>query len=201
MDREPITGIVLAGGRSSRMGSNKALLQFAGKTLLEHALDLLRPYCDKLVISGDPAVYSNPGVEVWPDEIPGQAAMIGIYSCLRKSDSERSIILTCDMPLINPGLIEYLLHQDATREVVFPVHDDGKWEPLCAVYSKSLLNKMQAALEKKEYSLHRLIQQSNHLAVEIRNDHIFYSPELFLNVNTPQDMVELNKRKISNQLN
>jgi molybdopterin-guanine dinucleotide biosynthesis protein A len=196
MDSETITGIVLAGGRSNRMGSNKALLHFAGKALLEHALDLLRPYCDKLVISGDPAVYSMPGVEVWPDEIPGQAAMIGIYSCLRKSDSERNIILTCDMPLVSQGLIEYLLQQDATREVVFPVHDLGKWEPLCAVYSKSLLNKIKLALEGKEYSLHRLIQQSNHLAVEIRDDHVFYSSEMFLNVNTPQDMVELNKRKI-----
>ncbi|MFN8208247.1 MAG: molybdenum cofactor guanylyltransferase [Bacteroidales bacterium] len=87
MSREAVTGIVLAGGRSSRMGSNKALLYFAGKTLLEHALDVLRPYCERLVISGDPAVYSKQGVEVWADEVPGQAAMIGIYSCLSQIDN------------------------------------------------------------------------------------------------------------------
>jgi molybdopterin-guanine dinucleotide biosynthesis protein A len=77
------TGIVLAGGKSSRVTGNKSLLLYQGKPLIQHAVDILSKVCDKVIISSNNNEYDFTGYEVWPDEISIQAPMVGIYSCLK----------------------------------------------------------------------------------------------------------------------
>jgi molybdopterin-guanine dinucleotide biosynthesis protein A len=101
MTTSKITGIVLAGGRSSRMGEDKSLMKLNGKALVEYSINALRPLCDKVIISSNIAAYDFTGCEVWPDELPDQAPIIGIYSCLKRSETELNVILSCDIPLMS----------------------------------------------------------------------------------------------------
>lgn len=187
MNSMDITGIVLAGGKSSRMGSDKSLLSWKGITLIERAIQLLKPLCSKVIISSNNFVYDFTGCETWHDEISIQAAVIGIYSCLKRSATEVNIVLSCDMPFVSTELLKHLLGCSATHAVVVPVHE-GFVEPLCGIYKKSIITGLEGYIANDEYSLHRFIESSVHQYVEIDEKLSFYHSRLFLNVNTPDDL-------------
>ncbi len=105
MSRCRVTGVVLAGGRSSRMGQDKSLMLFNGRPLISYAIDTLRQVCDQVVISANQSVYEFTGCTVWPDIMPFQAPMIGIYSCLKRSKTYWNFFLSCDMPLVDAAVI------------------------------------------------------------------------------------------------
>jgi molybdenum cofactor guanylyltransferase len=96
MYKRDITGIALAGGKSSRFGSDKSRAIWNGRTLLEHAIELLNPLCKKVVISSNNTDYQYTNREIWADIIPVQASMTGIYSCLKRSETDINLILSCD---------------------------------------------------------------------------------------------------------
>lgn len=186
MSNPDITGIVLAGGKSSRMGTDKSLLSWKGITLVERAVELLRPLCSQVIISSNNLVYDFTGCETWPDELPQQAPIIGIYSCLKRSATEVNIILSCDMPYVSADLLVYLLGYSGKHAVVVPVHD-GFAEPLCGIYKQSILPDLEKQIANNELSLHRFIDSFPHHYAEI--DKLpFYNNRLFLNINTPDDL-------------
>lgn len=193
-----ITGIVLAGGRSSRMGENKSLLRLNGKTMIEYSIETLRLLCSEVVISSDDPVYDFTGCRVWPDEIKNQAPIVGIYSCLQRSDTEVNIFLTCDMPLINTHLLENLLANSADSDITVPVHGNGMIEPLCGVYKKSVAGNLKICIDEGNYSMYQCIRRANHRLVNIDERSLFFSPDLFLNINTPADFEEVSSRLLNN---
>lgn len=187
MNKPDITGIVLAGGKSSRMGSDKSLIRWKGITLIERAIQLLRPLCSKVVISSNNFVYDFTGCETWPDEIPQQAPIIGIYSCLKRSATEVNIILSCDMPFASTELLKHLLGCSGKAAVVVPLHD-GFMEPLCGIYQQSILPDLEQRITDNEFSLHRFIKSCPHHYAEIDEKLPFFCSNLFLNINTPDDL-------------
>ena len=189
MIHHEITGIVLAGGKSRRMGQDKALMNFRGKPLVQHAVELLRQVCGKVIISANKTHYGFTGSEIWPDEQDIQAPMIGIYSCLKRTRDEWILVLSCDMPFVDPKLLELLISSagSGTRGVIIPVHDGDCIEPLCGLYHKSLIPLMEQRIRVRDYSLQHLIQQSNHLLLETGPFLSFYDPLIFLNINTTED--------------
>lgn len=187
MIRHEVTGIVLAGGKSSRMGNNKAMLLFKGKPLIQHALDALKPICKNVVISAKVKSYEFTGCEIWQDDFPDQAPMVGIYSALKHSPHERNIILTCDMPLVTTRLFEHLLAAGDNYDVVVPRHHGDCIEPLCAIYNKSVLSKLEDLIRHQDLSLQRFIRQSKHMLAEIDSNLDFFTDQLFFNVNEPED--------------
>jgi len=187
MYKNEITGIVLAGGKSSRMGTDKSLMIWKNKSLVEHAINTLKPLCNKVVISAKNNQYQFTGCEVWPDELTNQAPMIGIYSCLKRSQTEVNLILSCDMPLISPDLFEYLLSNSSNHKAVVPVHNIKQIEPLCGIYKKSVLAEMEKFIKNENYSLQQFLKASSARIISITQELSFFKEDLFLNVNTMED--------------
>ena len=191
MNTPKITGIVLAGGRSSRMGEDKSLLKLNGKPLVEYSIDALKPLCDKVVISSNNRIYDFTRCEVWPDELPDQAPIIGIYSCLKRSDTAINIFLSCDMPLMSTLMIRYLITKSNDFDISVPVHEDGKIEPLCGVYKKSSIAILKDFIGKGNYRLNECIRSASHQLIPVDADIACCAPNLFLNINTPADFDRL----------
>ena len=187
MTTPKITGIVLAGGHSSRMGEDKSLMKLNGKTLVEYSIDALRPLCDKVIISSNNPNYTFTGCEVWPDELPDQAPIIGIYSCLKRSETELNIILSCDIPLISTSMIGFLVTKSGANNITVPIHENGKIEPLCGVYKKSSLEILKEFIDIKNFRLNECIRSASHQFIPVDDQIPCNTPNLFLNINTPSD--------------
>ena len=117
IEPKDITGIILAGGKSSRFWSNKALSCLNGDTLLQYAVNLLQPFCKTLAISGDCDAYRQHNLCCIPDLIPGSCPLGGIYSTMVQSDTRYLWYLTCDMPLMQSYLLNRLLTSDKDTEI------------------------------------------------------------------------------------
>ena len=183
MADEIVTGIVLAGGRSSRMGTDKALMLYKGRPLIEHAVGILREVSDMVVISANTDNYSFTGCEIWPDAVQFNAAMAGIYSCIRRSATTWNVVLSCDMPLVDPGFLHLMLKHKNDSNVLIPVHEDGHPEPLCAIYNRNVLHAMEQQIRKDNYSLRQLLFSSSFKSFPVSRKDRFR----FANVNTTQD--------------
>ncbi len=188
---DQITGIVLAGGKSSRMGQDKGLCLFRDKSLVTYAIDVLKPLCGRLLISSNNLdAYEGFGYEVFRDEIHGIGPMGGLMTCLRQSKTEHNLVLSCDTPFVNTKLFEYLLGQlDVVQKAIVPVHGNGFLEPLAAYYGRNSLTDIEASIANKEYKLMRFLKNigAKRLAVENQN---FYTKTMFDNLNSPDDLLK-----------
>lgn len=193
MKPENITGIVLAGGKSSRMGTDKSLMQWEGKAMIEHAIATLKPICNKVVISSNQSIYNFTDCETWPDEISQQAPIIGIYSCLKRSETNINLFLSCDMPLVGSPLFLHLLSQPGNFEILIPSHSKMLMEPLCGIYKKTALPAMEKFIQTVNYKLYEFIESAPSLLVQINSSLPFYKPNMFSNINTLDDYSNLNK--------
>jgi molybdopterin-guanine dinucleotide biosynthesis protein A len=183
MLKQDVTGIVLAGGKSSRMGTDKSLLVWQCKTLIEHAIDKLKPLCQKVVVSSNQHQYDFTGCETWPDIVPLQAPIIGIFSCLKRSETEVNLVLSCDMPLISTEFLEFLLESASNHEIVVPLNFNGLIEPLCGVYKKTITPEMEKYISSNKLSLVKFIETLENKLVSVES----FSSHLFKNINTPYD--------------
>ncbi|KUG25023.1 molybdopterin-guanine dinucleotide biosynthesis protein moba [hydrocarbon metagenome] len=145
-----INGIILSGGRSSRMGEDKALLKVGTKTIIEIMIDKLKPFCNEIIISADNVEkYSKFGYKVVPDKFKNSGPLAGIYSSLLESNTERNFVISCDLPLVSQNVIEKIINTNSDKEIILPI-TDGKYHQLCGVYSKSVLERAKEILRKGE---------------------------------------------------
>jgi molybdopterin-guanine dinucleotide biosynthesis protein A len=184
-----MTGAVLAGGRSTRMGTNKALLEFGGVRIIERLLETLRPlFAEVAIVANDPGVYGYLGVPIWPDRVPGAGALGGLYTAVRNSSHSQTFCIACDMPCPSSRLIAYLQRLAPGHDAVVPRTADG-YQPLHAVYGKSCVPAMESLLAARRLKIDQLFP-----LVRVR---IVEEPELrpidpllhaFLNVNTREEL-------------
>lgn len=184
-----ITGIILTGGKSRRMGSDKALLDLNGKTLLEHSIDLCKPFCENILISSNNTNHSVSGFEMVPDEKPDCGPMGGIYTCLKKSKTDWSFIISVDSPFVEPTFITNVLNEIGEFDAIIPIHSKGK-EPLIALYHKNSLVEIGKMMEAENFKMHNLINSINVKWIESAN-WIKKYPKLFHNINRPEDLASL----------
>jgi len=138
--QEDAAAIVLAGGGSRRMGSDKGLLSVSDRPLLQHICDQLRPNFRQLLVSARaPGSYAFLPDLVVPDREPGQGPLMGLTSGLAASDHDRNFVVACDIPRIDMTFVRGMLSAAAGRDCVVPRTADGFFEPLYAVYRKSAL--------------------------------------------------------------
>jgi molybdopterin-guanine dinucleotide biosynthesis protein A len=187
-EENKITGIVLAGGKSTRMGTDKALLIYNGEPLISHAVNLLSLVCNKVVISANDSIYNFTGCENWPDEIPVNAAMVGIYSCLKRSGTFLNLVLSVDMPLISEVFLQKLIEERDGHDLVLPVHDDGIVEPLCGLYTGNLVTSLHEHVISGQFSLRQFAKSSDVKLIQTGD-----LRSMFFNVNTTKDFGLLNK--------
>ncbi len=136
------TAIILAGGGSGRMGADKSLLPVEGRPLIQRICRQLRARFGRILISAnDPEKLRFLGLEVVPDRISWQGPLMGIASALELSSSELNFVVACDIPYIDMGFVEEMLAQAdmSGADVVIPITSKGKYEPLFAVYRRSVL--------------------------------------------------------------
>jgi molybdenum cofactor guanylyltransferase len=134
----PLAGFVLAGGKSSRMGRDKATLPWGETTLLDHALARVRAATgsEPVILSGPELRYEDRGVAVFADEVTGTGALGGVLTGLARMEAAAGLFLAADLPLVPDALLRYLVERALGVDAVVPISPSGP-EPLCAVYAKS----------------------------------------------------------------
>lgn len=188
---EDVTGVILAGGRSSRMGRDKATLEVGGMTLFERTLEILRTFFPAVLIAGDRPDLARPQVPCYPDRYPG-SALGGLYTGLLEAATDWIFVAPCDMPNVDPAIVRLLLERRAGHDVVLPRTASGL-EPLFALYRKSCLDPMRAMLEAGEYRIYDFYGQ-----VRVRYvDEMELPPGWrrgLLNINTPDEYRQLREQ-------
>lgn len=189
--KEEITGIILSGGKSSRMGKDKGMCNFRDKPLVEYAIEALKPFCGEILLSTNlTAGYEKYGLKLINDEIKEIGPMGGIYSCLKKVKTKYNIVLSCDTPFIGKELIKFIVNNISDEfDIVAPIHQNSFLEPLCAYYNISVLSKMNAFIKKGDYKLMALLKSLRLKQLVIDNNLGFYNPKLFNNLNTSEDLI------------
>lgn len=196
--RNDITGIILCGGKSSRMLTNKALLKPGEKTVIEMILNELAKIFDNIILSANNfEEYSFLNKPIVPDKHPGQGPLAGIYTAVDYSNTDKNFITTCDLPLISSDIIEYLLTYDLNNEIIVP-SINGIPERLFGVYKKSVVKKIESIFRQSQInhkiknSVYELHNVSDVMHIEISGSEIFRE-EMFLNMNTPEDYEHIRK--------
>ncbi|HLI85047.1 MAG TPA: molybdenum cofactor guanylyltransferase [Bryobacteraceae bacterium] len=152
-------GYVLVGGRSSRMGQDKALLPFRGGTLVQHVAAVVARAAGSVTLVGDPARYGTLGYPVLPDLYPGEGPLGGVISALAHAGADWNLVLACDMPGVSHELLVRLLEgaEASDAEVLAPAGASGRPEPLCAVYHRRALGRLERLFARGERKMSRAL--------------------------------------------
>ncbi len=189
MDKN-ITGIILSGGKSSRMGKEKGLCKFKGKELVQYAIDVLAPFCKSIIIIANNNQYEKFEHKVFADEIKDIGPIGGIYTGLFHTETEDNFILSCDMPMISHELIEYILLNRKHKQIVVPDFG-GYFEPLCAFYRGNIFPQLKKTIDEQNYKLADFIKTTDFEKLKIDKQLDFFHPLLFANINSEKEIKEL----------
>ncbi len=189
--RHKVTGVILVGGKSRRMGQDKAFLQIAGKPLFEQVLAIFRENFDRLVLVGDRAErFAGYGLSVLPDIYPG-SALGGLYTGLRHAETEYIFVSSCDLPFPNRELLLYLCSLRDGFDAVIPNPAHG-FEPLFALYAKRCLGPMKTLLESGNMCVYDFYPQVRVRYVRDEElSHFDKDGRSFANVNTPEEFEKI----------
>ena len=188
MSEQTFAGAILAGGKSLRMGRNKAFLPAGGETFLRRAVGKLEPYTDEIMIStGLSPQYTWLGLPVVSDAYPEGGALAGIEACLRSSGHDLVFFLPLDMPFAPVALIPKMVELAGELDGAVPCFA-GFYEPLFAVYRKSCLPAIRTRLERGERKVRSFYEDVSLRLVGPEILREYGDPErMFLNVNTQED--------------
>ena len=185
-------GIVLAGGKSSRFGADKAMVCVGGLTIIERAVNLLNSLdLDPVVITNETRDYSFLKCRIERDLIPNKGPLGGVYTACYLFEHPSLVILTCDMPNITPESLEMLLdrHDKAYEATLFKTKRN-RFQPFPGVYEPSLVDKIKKVLEAGDLSMQDFLRQ----AAEINLIPFKGLQEVFLNVNLPLQIGDVSKK-------
>ena len=189
-----LTTIIMAGGKSSRMGTDKSFVPLLGKPMIEHVLDAVIGLADQqILITNKPADYAYLNLPMYGDIYPDNGPLGGFHSALYHAATPYILVVACDMPWLNWPLLEYMISIRETADIIVP-----RWEkypePLHAIYSQRCLEPITANLES---GLLKLTTFFGRVTVNYldRETIARYDPsgQSFRNVNTPE---ELEKAKV-----
>jgi molybdopterin-guanine dinucleotide biosynthesis protein A len=188
-----ISSILLAGGKSSRMGKDKARLKLDGRLMvLQCIARKLLTISDEVIVATDGRRYKNLNVRVkWVDDVyPGAGSLVGLYSGLKEASSDYALVVACDMPFLNLELLRYMIALPRDYDILIPRLGD-KIEPLHAVYSRNCLPAIARLLEAGHK---KIIDLPGKVRVRYLSQEVVerYDPEhrSFFNINTPDQLVE-----------
>jgi molybdopterin-guanine dinucleotide biosynthesis protein A len=186
-----VTGVILAGGRGTRMGgADKGLVPLAGRPMVERVLDALRPQVDRVLINANRHLdaYGKFGCPVIPDAIedyPGPLA--GMAAGLAAADTERMLFVPCDTPLLPPDLCRRMLAAARAREAEIAIASDGRRShPVFALIDRALAASLEAFLAGDERKILRWMNRHRLIEVDFSD-----CPQRFVNVNTAEELAAL----------
>lgn len=193
---EAITVAILAGGHSSRMGTDKSFVPLLGKTMIEHVLERVSAVSSQIIlITNKPDDYASLGPPMFTDIVPEKGSLGGLYSAVTCSTTPYTLCVACDMQFLNPALLNHLIALREGYDVIVP-RINGFPEALHALYSKNCLEPMRERIEQNRLKAIgfygnvrvRFVEES-----EVRP----IDPDLrsFINVNTPEHLAHLQQDK------
>ncbi len=189
-----LTAIILAGGKSSRMGEDKGLVLLKGKPMIQYLLDLFLDLKIPVIIIANNSQYKKFGVPVFSDIIKNKGPLSGIYSGLYHSKTEKNFIVSCDIPFLSKNIVEFLI-ENTENEMVTVLSLNEKIQPLTGVYSKKLKNKILFNLYEDKLKLRTFIQSVDYKSIDII-DSVFENVEnALINVNTKTELIMLENGK------
>jgi molybdopterin-guanine dinucleotide biosynthesis protein A len=167
------------------MGTNKALLRFAsGETVIERIVSRVRPLCaDLLLVTNTPGEYTFLGLPMFGDAYPGASSLGGICTGLIQAACERALVLSCDLPLVEPALLSHLLALPFDYDLLVPFVG-GRQQPLHAIYARTCIPAMQAQIAAGDLKIIRLADVLRARIVTDIPDEWLPS---FRNMNTPDE--------------
>jgi molybdenum cofactor guanylyltransferase len=181
------TAYLLAGGKSSRMGSDKGLLLFRNKPMAKHILEVLQNVFPTVKIVSNSPLYTQFGLEVIPDLVPDSGPMGGIYTGLLDCKEDAAFFVGCDMPFITEQAIHYLLVQ--AQDSCSVASSGDKIHPLFGTYLSRESTVIKEHLDSGKFKMLRLIDQ---LSAKIISYEQHEWPDIFVNINSPEDLNHFN---------
>jgi molybdopterin-guanine dinucleotide biosynthesis protein A len=191
-----VTGVILAGGKSSRIGTDKALLKIGKKTIIEQEISGIKNILEEIivVVAEDKGQYNTLEARVVQDIIPSKGPLGGVYTGLVNSSSFYNLILACDMPFLQPNLVRHLLDRAGNYDAVVP-ECGGRLQPLCAVYSRNCIEPIRKEISRNNLKITDFLRNVKTNIItekEVRS----LDPEglSFVNINTASDYQRLKRR-------
>ena len=191
-----MTGIILAGGKNTRMGVNKAFLEINGTRMIDKTIDIYsRLFSEILIITNDPLPYLEfTRAAIVTDIYKGKGPLGGIYTGLLYSKNPYVFVSACDMPYLNGDFIEYLAGLTGKHDVIVPELAEG-YQPLHAVYSRNCLPSIKRLLMLNKLKITGFYRDMRVLTVSEKQISPFNQDgRLFQNLNTPRDVDEAQKK-------
>lgn len=189
-----MTGVILAGGKNRRIGTNKAFLVVNGSRIIDRTVGIFKDiFAEVIIVTNDPLAYLGQNVTIVTDILPEKGALGGLYTGLFFASHSRAFVCACDMPFIDAKFIEYMIRQIGSYDIVAPDAGDG-WQPMHAIYDKKCLPEMKSQLDRGKLKITGMYKSSRTLT--IRGDVIDtfdQGKKMFLNVNTYEDLQTITK--------
>ena len=182
------SGFVLVGGRSSRMGVDKASMLFCGVPLARYIAGRLAPVVDSVALVGDPVKHADIWVPIVADEYPGAGPLGGVITALRFTKSTWNLVTACDLPAVDASTFEAIVSRakKSQAQCLIPVTPDGKEQVACAAYRSDCLASLVTQFNTGAKSLRAAVRALDAEYWEVP------VAARFVNINTPQDFARFN---------
>ncbi len=183
------TGVILAGGKSKRMGSDKAFLEVGEAAMIKQVASELRKVFNEVLIAGGTRENGEQlGLHVIPDRIPGRGPLSGIHAALLEASNPKCLVTACDMPFVTAALAHFMINQADGYDVAVPTHGIHM-QPLFAVYDRNCVNPIEQALLNNRRKVAAFYPQVRVNYVNEKYLRAIADIDLaFFNVNTPDDL-------------
>jgi len=197
-----LTGIILSGGKSVRMGRDKAFIEIDGIPIIQRIYDIFQKiFTEIIIVTNQKEFYSGFKAKIVSDLIINNGALGGLYTGLFFSSNPYSFCVACDMPFLKESMIQYLIKQANEYDVIVPRTEDGL-QPLHAVYSKNCLESIKNIIGIGKYKIidfyplvkTKIIEESEFISLDIN---LNLMRESFVNINTPGELNFLKERKLA----
>lgn len=175
--------IILAGGKSSRMGEDKGLKNLNGKPMVSHVIDTAHKISDNIILIANNRDYLMFGIPVYDDLYKETGPLGGIYTGLHYSRFEKNLVLSCDIPFVNTELLEFIIASSSDYDITVPVHN-GRSHQLIGIYQKSCLKVFQKQLYNGNYKIRDAFDLLN--VQKLNCDE--FDKRYFRNINSPDDL-------------
>lgn len=186
--KKQVTGIILAGGKSSRMGTDKGFLTLHNELFINRIIKALESLVGEIIIVSDNNDYNRLGVQCVEDEIKNAGPLSGVYSGLKASKTVYNLVLSCDIPLINTKVLKKLLNGIDVSTDIIQIVSQGKAMPLIALYKKKCEKVFLKLLQQEERRMYFAIKQCNLKNIILEPEDDVYTR----NINTPEEYKRLN---------
>lgn len=184
-----ITGIILAGNQSIHSDRDKMEKIWSRQTLLERAVEHVRPYCREVWISGDCPSYETTGCRKIPDLHAVREPLGGIYAAFKQTETPYLLFQTCDMPLMNRSLLEQLIADNPPKEVTVWQEIEGTLQIFPSLFSRNIFQLIEGKIRRREWDIRSLLSEVTIRLIPIRQK----DEKAFLSVNRKEDWEELIK--------